>query len=122
MMKNARIALLILLTSMMAAAPCLATRLDYSSKFVADKEPTGYSWLKMNDAERLDYVMTSLYILSSHGVEYKGSPKGYMGAIGEKLDKSPELYEANVTNILASVIYETEPQSRGGLERIRKSG
>lgn len=84
------------------------------------KPVTGYSWLKMTDAERLDYVMTSLYILTNQGVEYKGSPKAYMDAIGEKLDKSTDLYDANVTNILASVIYETEPGTREALDKIRK--
>ena len=100
--------------------PLLILLSSYAAFAELQQDKTGYSWLKMTDTERLDYVMTSLYILSDKGVECKGSPNAYLDAIGEKLDKNPELYDANVTNILASVIYETEPGTREALDELKK--
>ena len=84
------------------------------------KEVTGLTWLQMSAGERMDYLMTSMFILTGHGVKFGKSPNDYYDAVNERLRFNPDLYSANVTNILASIVYEQEPGSREALDQIKK--
>src|SRR5688572_18652878 len=73
---------------------------------------TGYSWLKMSDLERAAYVVTNLYVLERLNIPFKDSPNGYVQAIETHLDKDPQLYGAEVTNILVMDLYQNEPEAK----------
>ena len=81
---------------------------------------TGLEWLQMSARDRFEYVLTSMYILTQQGVALSKSPNDYYNAVSERLRLNPNLYSANVTNILASILYETEPGGREALDRIKR--
>ena len=112
----------LILSLLVISLPLYASDIESKQNIVQpiSEDVTGYSWLKMNDAEQLDYGMTGLDIPNNHCVEHEGLPNGYVEAIARKLDESPSLYGANLTDILASVIYENEPESREVLDGISK--
>jgi len=86
----------------------------------SSREITGLEWLKMSADKRLDYIVTSMYVLTNHGVDLEKSPNSYYKAVEERLRFNPDFYSANVANILASIVYETEPGARAALDQIRK--
>ena len=106
---------LVLLFSLIIPALCVAE----SSK-VVPREVAGLEWLQMSAGDRLDNILTSMYILTQHGVALSKSPNDYVNAVGERLRLNPNLYSANVTNVLASIVYETEPGSGEALDKLRK--
>ena len=84
------------------------------------KQVSGLEWLQMSAGERANYVLASMYILHGNGIALNKSPDEYYNAIEEKLTSSPGLYSANLTNILASIVYEKEPGARESLDQFRK--
>jgi hypothetical protein len=83
-------------------------------------EVTGLEWLQMSIGERTDSILYSMYVLTQHGVELAKTGNDYYNAVEEKLKLNPDLYHKDLTNILASIVYETEPGSREVLDQWRK--
>ena len=81
---------------------------------------TGIQWLQMSADERADSLTLSMYILANRGVNLQRSPNDYYDAVNQKLRLDPNLYTAKLTNILASIVYEEEPENREALDRFRK--
>lgn len=74
----------------------------------------------MNAQEKVTYILTSMEVLSKHSIPLSKSPNEYMALIDQELAHNSVAYDADATNILASVVYETEPASREAIDRIRK--
>lgn len=69
----------------------------------------------MSMGERRDYVLVSMAVLDQCGVTLGRSLLDYYDAIEQRLRVNPDLYDVNLTDILASLVYETEPETRGVL-------
>lgn len=81
---------------------------------------TGKDWLLMSDPEKVVHALTAIETLQVKGVPFGKSPNDYIKAINNRLVDTPGLASADVTSILASIIYETEPASRETLDQIKK--
>ena len=74
----------------------------------------------MSRSEKVTYIITAIQVLQKKGVEFAKSPDDYITAVDNRLIDAPDLVSADVTNILASIIYEQEPQNRDALDQIMK--
>lgn len=83
-------------------------------------ETTGLEWLQMSIGDRTEAILFSMYVLTQHGVDLAKTGNDYYNAVEEKLKLNPDLYHKDITNILASVVYETEPETRQTLDQWRK--
>ena len=83
------------------------------------EDVSGMEWFELPMGERMDYIMASMSILHSQGVPIKKSMNDYYNAVSEKLRSNPNLYDAKITNILASIIYEKDPEARAKLDEFR---
>ena len=83
-------------------------------------EMTGLEWLQAGAGEKMDCVLTSMYILVKHDVPLKRSPNDYYNLVEEKLRANPNLYSSDVTDILALAVYEKEPGTKEALDKLRK--
>lgn len=81
---------------------------------------TGLEWLRLSEKDQLDYIMSSMFILTNHGVIFTKTPVEYYYAVKERMRFNPDFYSANITNILASIIYEQEPDNRDAIDQIRQ--
>ncbi len=91
-----------------------------SSKPAIKTNATGLQWLQMSGGDRLECLIASMVILTNYGVRLERSPNDYYDVVGDKLRLNSSYYSANVTNILASIVYEQEPGNREALDRTRK--
>ena len=97
----------------------LATCLSFATSEILNKEVTGFEWLQMSAGDRRDYVEVSMAILYKNGIPLNYSLFEYFNAIEQKLLRDNGYYGTSVTNILAAVVYETEPKAREALDRAR---
>ena len=106
----------ILLLSIWVAAP-----LSFAATAKqAPNDVTGLEWLQMSIGNRMDCVIASMVALTQLGVNFSQSPNDYDNAVEEKLRLDPGLYATNITNLLASIVYEKEPGNQDALNRFRK--
>ncbi len=84
------------------------------------RDITGLEWLQISMGARRDAILVSMAVLDQHGVLLSRSLLDYYDAIEQKLRSNPDLYDVNLTDILASFVYETEPESRGVLNQFMK--
>ena len=84
-------------------------------------DTTGLEWLQMSMGERKDSVILSMAVLEKNGIALGRSPLDYMDLIKEKLMRNHELYEQTITNVLAGIVYEKEPDSREILDALRRA-
>lgn len=82
-------------------------------------EVTGLEWLQMALGERQDHILASMFILKQHGVDLRKSLNDYFNVLEEKLHSIPGLYNTDLTQILASLVYEKEPRNRQALDKYR---
>jgi len=80
----------------------------------------GLEWLQMAMDEKQDQILASMYVLNQYGVTLHKSPNYYYNLIEEKLSANPNLYNTNLTDILSTIVYEKEPETREALNRILK--
>ena len=80
---------------------------------------TGLEWLQMSMGERMDSLLASMVVLDKSGVKLKRAPNDYYDAVRESLKAAPDLYSSDLTNILASIVYAKEPDTRPALEKLR---
>ena len=83
------------------------------------EDVSGMDWFELSLGERMDHILASMSILSHQGVPIKKSMNDYYNAVSEKLRTDPSLYETKITNILASIIYEKDPESRAKIDQFR---
>lgn len=84
------------------------------------EDVTGMEWFQMPIAERMDQISASMSVLSHHGVPMRKSMNDYYNAVSEKLRINPGRYDIEITNVLASILYEKEPRSREALDKYTK--
>ena len=83
------------------------------------EDVTGMEWIELSMGERMDYILASMTVLDRHGVKIKKSMNDYYNAVSDKLRTHPQFYEAKITDILASIIYEKDPSARARLDQFR---
>jgi hypothetical protein len=110
-MKSMKRAIAVPLAIMAAATSAFAMPSSQSIK--------GLDWLQLSLGERMEYILASMLIMTRHGVEFGKSINDYHDAVAEKLRTHPDLYYTDVTNILASIVYEWEPGTRVALDKLR---
>lgn len=74
----------------------------------------------MTSAEKGTYIFTAVEILKKHGVPLGKTPSQYTALIDSKLNDDSEALNADTTNVLATVVYDTEPDARDAIDRLRK--
>ncbi len=85
-----------------------------------EKPVSGMEWLEKSIPERLERVRVSMLILHTNGVPVEGSANDYYNALDKKIRREPSIADTDLTNILASVIYDTDPASREVLNKFRR--
>ena len=83
------------------------------------EDVSGMEWFELPMGERMDHILASMIVLDRQGVPIKKSMNDYYNAVSAKLRADPGLYDTKITNILASIIYEKDPESRGKLDQFR---
>lgn len=102
---------------------CISLTVNAETPNPSARDATGLEWLQMSGTDRVGAIQVSLYVLDRHGVEFSKKPIEYYDEINRRLLSNPGLYPVAITNILASIIYDTEPASRTALDKTRgKSG
>jgi hypothetical protein len=96
------------------------TSMGFASSQMLNKKVTGLEWLQMSLGERRDYVRLSMVVLDKQDVPLSHTLLEYFNAIEQKLLHDPDYYGTDITNILALIVYETEPETREALDRMRK--
>jgi hypothetical protein len=81
------------------------------------QDVTGQEWLELSLAHRADHTLAAMYALQSHGVPMRRSLNDYGNALERMLVKRPDLYESQITDILAMVIREKEPDAVPALDQ-----
>lgn len=93
--------------------------------FAADKPkepvriPSGIEWLSGSMGERFDQVIAAMAILSQSEVNLEKTPADYYTALEKRLKRTPAENQRILTQILADIVYETEPRSRLVLDKLR---
>ena len=98
-----------------------ADQKDDAAKVEHLEDVSGLEWFELSIGERMDHILASMSVLSHQGVPIKKSMNDYYNAVSEKLRTDPGLYETKITNILASIIYEKDPESRAKLDQFRNN-
>ena len=83
------------------------------------KKVTGMDWLQMSSDDRMQCVRDFMQNVSDHGVILEKISDDYYEALEEKLHSNPAAYKAGVDEILFSIVYETEPDSREALKLLK---
>ncbi len=81
---------------------------------------TGQDWLLMSREEKGAYIFTAMEVLKKDGVPLGKTPDQYTSLIDSDLVNNPNALKADVTNILASVVYENDPGAREAIDKLRK--
>ncbi len=102
----------VLAASFLAGAPAYALS--------APREIRAVEWLELSLVKRMEHILASMVLLSQNGVPLGKTPDEYYDAVAEKLRFTPDLFSVNVTQILAGIVYETEPGTREVLDGLRK--
>lgn len=101
----------ITLPAFLAAALVLwncAISYAYAEAFVTGKE-----WVeKMSPAEKFMALIVPMNLFHRYGVEFRRKPIEYIPVIDDVLLNNPYIEDEDVTNIFASYVYVTEPESR----------
>ncbi len=86
----------------------------------AKEEPvSGRAWLAMSSEEKESAVVHSMADLSERGIVFSRRPEEYGADVEQILKTNPSRQSELLTNLLAAVLYETEPESRAALEGFR---
>ena len=78
---------------------------------------TGLEWLQLSISKRMEYIAYAMYVLTENGVELEGTPNDYYNVVDHRLKMRPSLYSSKIINLVASVVYEDEPQTREALDQ-----
>ncbi len=91
-------------------------------KSLTRKSPmvSGAEWLAMSHGEKIDVLLTSMESLQANGVWTTKSPEEYVAPIDSMLLKNKELQTKDVTSLLAQVIYDSEPDLRPAIDKLKK--
>jgi hypothetical protein len=81
---------------------------------------SGLQWLQMSLGEQTDQIEISMTVLVKNGVELTNTRRDYLNKVQQRLISKPELYEKNIIDILALIVYEEEPLARNALDALRK--
>ena len=100
-----------------AALLCLSSGCVKEPKAVRPKEITGVEWLRLPARDRQKYILAAIEILEVRGAVLSRSPEDYSDAVEKRLEQHPELSTKNVTSMLASIVYESEPKNRIALDK-----
>ena len=85
--------------------------------FAGAKPMTGKDWLLMSYEEKVLSSATVMDVLKKKGVPMEKNFEQYIALMDEAIMDKFEYRERDVTKILASIIYETEPGSRDALKQ-----
>ena len=83
--------------------------------------PAGIEWLYGSMGERFDAVIASMAVLTRSGVNLDRTPADYYTALEKNLKRDPSLNEVPLTDLLADIVYQTEPASKSTLDNLRKA-
>ena len=96
-----------------------AEQKDDAAKVEHLEDVSGMEWFELSIGERMDHILASMSVLNRQGVSIKKSMNDYYNAVSEKLRTNPGLYDTKITNILASIIYDKDPESRAKIDQFR---
>lgn len=82
------------------------------------KNPTGADWLLMTPEEKVQCVESSVSFLKKKGIPV-GQPASYYGAMLNSVVDEPGAEKASITNIVTTLIYKNEPQTRAIIDSLR---
>ena len=85
------------------------------------QDVTGQEWLELSLGERMDHMLATIYLLQSFGVEPRKSLNDYCNSTEHALVLNSGWYQNQLTDIVAHLIYESEPGSRAALEKFTAS-
>jgi len=82
---------------------------------------TGQDWLSMSREEKGLFIFKTMEVIRENGVPLNKTPDDYTALIDSELMMGPPAASrAYITNILSSIVYETEPACREALNGLRK--
>ena len=84
------------------------------------RQLNGIEWLQSSGSERMDAVRLSLAYLKKEGLRPQQKLNDYYNGVYTALRSNHSYYEKSVTDILAAVLYEKEPENRPVLDRFRQ--
>lgn len=82
------------------------------------EEETGVSWLDKGESDREDAIVHAMATLSEYGVVFGQRPERYTALVRDTLAAYPERAYKRLVDILGGIIYDTEAENRGALEKI----
>jgi hypothetical protein len=80
----------------------------------------GQDWLLMSAEEKGIYIFSAMEVLRKNGVPLAKTPDQYTALIDSELIDNPNSLKIDVTNVLATVVYENESGSEEALSKITK--
>lgn len=80
---------------------------------------SGLEWLELSVGDRMEEVLKAMYTLDQSGVTLSQTPNDYYNLVEAKIRRDHGLYTTEVTNILASAVYDKEPATRPALDKLK---
>ena len=90
-----------------------------TAKVKSPSAMTNVDWLLMSQKEKAYCLVSIMQSLHKQGIPLAKSPEDYAVLIDKVVD-SPELKANTVKNILTSIIYANEPQSRPAINALQR--
>lgn len=106
---------LVLMVFCAVASPAFAAE---TPRTLAPPMSTGADWLLMTPQEKVQCVNAAVAFLKAKGIPVQRHP-GYYGAALNTVVDQPGAEKANITNLVTTLVYKAEPQTRVVIDQLR---